>query len=347
MGTSEPGTGLTQMANAGTAVTKTNEASSAIMGARARAEIEARTIVAMNRPRNVELFKLNMLAACDRVRFADAAMYEKPVGGSKTATGLSIRFAEECARNYCNLDTSVMVVSEDDERRVLEAVGVDLETNVVHRTQAVVPKYVERLTVREGDEVIGQRKNSRGVTTYKIRANDDAMFTEHQKAAAKAKREVILMHIPSDIREECEERIEKTLAAVNGDPERFLASVLTSFAKVGVIDAQLEKYLGKPLKGANVAELARLKRIYTAISQGETTWVDVEAARVGHAEAAAASSATKGADGLKATLAKKKEAGAPAAAPAAAEPSPETDAERAARLAEDAALAAREAGGAR
>src|SRR4051812_26168305 len=114
MGTStEPSTALTQMANAGTAVTKTNETASAMMGARARAEIEARTIVAINRPRNVDLFKGNMLAACDRVRFADAAMYEKPVGGGKMATGLTIRFAEECARNYCNLDTSVVVVSED------------------------------------------------------------------------------------------------------------------------------------------------------------------------------------------------------------------------------------------
>jgi hypothetical protein len=315
---------------AGVAVSQTNETGAAMLGARARAEIEARAVMAMRNPRNVERFRDNMLAACDRPRFADAAMYEKPVGGNKTVAGLSIRFAEECARNYGNLDTSVVVISEDDERRVLEAVGVDLETNVVHRTQAVVPKYVERLNPRQGDEVIGHRTNSRGVTTYKIRATDDAMFTEHQKAAAKAKREVILMHIPSDIREECEERIERTLNAVGDDPEKFRKSVVAAFDRVGVVEAQIEKFLGKPLSGANIAELKRLKRIHAAISQGETTWAAVTAEQ--DTTASSEATPTKGAAGLKAAV--------PKTAPA-----PESEAEREKRRAEHAALVDAEQGG--
>ncbi len=260
-------------------VSQQNETGAAMLGARARAEIEARVVVAMNRPRDMERFRSNMQAACSRVLFADAAMYEKPVGDGKNASGFSIRFAEECARNYCNLDTSVIVVSEDDERRVLEAVGVDYETNVVHRTQAVVPKYVERLHPRQGEEILGERTNSRGVKTYRIRANDDAMFTSHQRAAAKAKREVILMHIPSDIREECEGWVEETLKAMRGDPVAYLASVVKAFEKIAITPEQLAEYLGKSLSVANTSELAKLRRIFQGISQGETTWKDTLAAK--------------------------------------------------------------------
>lgn len=270
-----------------TAPSKTNESASAMLAARARAEIEARTLVAINRPRNIEQFREAMLAACDRVRFADSAMYEKPVGSGKSATGLSIRFAEEAARQFKNLDTSVSVVSEDDEQRVLEAVGVDLEANVAHRVQAVVPKYVERLSPRKGDEVIGSRQNSRGQFTFKIRANDDALFTEHQKAAAKAKREVILMHIPSDIKEECEERIERTLAIVGDDPAAFLAKVVRAFDKEAITEAQIADYLGKPLSSLNVAEIKKLGRVLNGITQGETTWAQVVAEKAGAAAAEA------------------------------------------------------------
>lgn len=107
------------------AVSKTNETAAAGLAARARAEIETRAIMAWRRLRDVVAFRQRMVDACTRIAFADAAMWERPVGSGKTTSGLSIRFAEECARNYTNLDISIVVVSEDDEHRVNAARLID------------------------------------------------------------------------------------------------------------------------------------------------------------------------------------------------------------------------------
>lgn len=309
-----------------TAPSKTNETGAVMLAARARAEIESSMIVAIQRPRDVDHFREVILKACDRPIFADQAMYEKPTGrknGKETfATGLSIRFAEEAARHYGNLDISVTVIAEDDESRTIEAKGVDLETNVWYRAQAKFAKYVERLNPRQGEEVVGSRVNSRGVTTYKIRASDDQIFMEHQRAAAKATREVTLKLIPSWVKEECEERIERTLDQVGKDPEKFRSQVASAFDRKGVSLAALEKYLGKSLSSADVSELKLLKRIYNSISQGETTWAEI----VGQKEADAAESVAasdKGVDGLKSKLGGKAK---PAAEPAAQAAEPAKDA---------------------
>lgn len=294
-------------------VSKTNETAAAGLAARARAEIETRTLMAWRLPRDLVRFRQRMVDACNRIAFADSAMWERPVGSGKTTSGLSIRFAEECARNYTNLDISIVVVSEDDEHRVIEAVGVDLEVNVIHRVQAVIPKYVERLAPRAGDEIMSQRTNSRGITTYRIRANDDAMFTEHQRAAAKAKREVILFFIPSEIKEECEELIERTIAQVGGDPEKFRAKLIKTFDRIAVEEKQLEKYLGKVLSQASIPELKMLQRAYNAINQGETTWDDLMAAKRGPTnETTAEKPAGNGTTGLRDVVAKRAAAAKPA-----------------------------------
>lgn len=259
------------------AISKTNEASASVLGARVAEDIRARTLVAINRPRDVDAAKKRLLVSCEGFRFADAAMYAKPIGKNKPPiTGLSVRFAEEAARQFGNLDISVMIVSEDDERRVLEGVGVDLETNYIQRATAVVPKYVERLETRGGDEVVGQRTNSRGKVTFKVRANDDALHTITQAAAAKLRRDVTLLMIPWTVREECEEAIERTLAQLGDkDPEKFVAQVIQLFATIGVAESELAKFLGGPPSQMNVTQARFLRRIHQGIKQGEGTWKEV------------------------------------------------------------------------
>lgn len=308
------GSALQKYAPSATAVSKTNETGAVMLAARARAEIESSMIVAMQRPRDIERFREVMLKACDRPIFADQAMYEKPMGKNKAVTGLSIRFAEEAARNLGNIDVSCTVIAEDDETRTLEARGVDLETNVWYRATARFAKYVERLSVKPGDEVIGSRVNSRGALTYKLRATDDQIFTEHQKAAAKATREVTLKLVPSWVKEECEERIERTMEAVGKDPAKFGKSVTKLFDRLGVSLSALEKFLGKSLALADTSELKRLKRIHTAIQQGETTWADIVGAKEAEGSGAAHPTA-KGAGALKEKLNKRAPA-APAPEPA-------------------------------
>lgn len=297
------------------AVSQQNETSAAVFGARERAAIEARTLVAQKWPRDMNVVRDQLLEACGRFRFADMAMYEKPVGDKK-ASGLSIRFAEEFMRTYGNIDVAVYVVSENDEQRVLEAAAVDYQRNVAYRATAVVSKYVWRRSPRSGDEVVSKKTNSQNKTTYKIRADDDAMFTSTQAASAKASREATLKHCPADLREECEEKIEETLAAIGGkDPEKFLAEILKAFFKVGVEKAQLDEYLGKSVSLLNVAEMLQLRRLCQAIKQGETDWAEVmRSAKGGEGETAPAKKPEgKGTAGFKADL--KESAAQPTPAP--------------------------------
>jgi hypothetical protein len=315
--------GLVHVTQQPSAISKTNETSASMLASRARAEIQVRTEQALRFPRDEENARKRLLKACESVAFADAAIYAKPMGPGKEITGLSIRFAEEAARCWSNLDVSVIVISEDDDRRVLEAVSVDLETNHIERAQFIVPKFVERSSVKQGDEVIGSRQNSRGIAVYKIRASDDAMFTAHQAAASKARREAILIQIPFWIKEEAEERLNRTLDTLGGKPEAFLAGLLKSFERVGVTQTQIETIAGKTATMLTLPELRRLKKLQNAIESGETTWADVvaNAKKTDETPSGAASGGdaqpTKGAA---AALRKK-------AAPASTEPKPESKTE--------------------
>lgn len=283
-------TGMGQSAGTNS-VSVRNESASMMLAAREAKSVEVRALMAERHPRNVDHFRDGVLAACRRVGFADMAMYAKPVGG-KDVTGLSIRFAEEAIRHWKNAEVSVSIIAEDDESRTLEAVASDYENNIHYRSQARVSKFVWRLSPKQGEEVYGQKINSRRVMTYLVKADEDALFTAERAAAAKAMREVTLKLMPSDILEECESQIEKTLEAIGGDPEKFVIRLLEKFAKVGVIRAQIEKLTGKDMGVLNIAELQRLDKIRNAISQGETDWdtVMVESGKKKGAPAAEAKS---------------------------------------------------------
>lgn len=295
-------------------VSSANETSAAIFGARERAQIEARTWLAMQNPRKFETVRQNLLNACDRFMFADAAVYAKPVGKKKPPiTGLSIRFAEEFARAWRNLDVRTAIVSEDDFWRTIESTAFDYETNLAFTSGSIkVSKFVERKFPREGDEIISSRQNSQGEITYKIRAHDDALHTATQAACAKASREAILKHAPADLKEECEARCDATVKAFGDkDPEEFRKSVVASFFKLGITEAQLNDYLGKSVASLNVAELHVVRKLNQALNQGETTWKEVLEEKDGPPEPTNGKptpSTAKGTAGLKEALEKKGEA---------------------------------------
>lgn len=362
---SNPGTDLTLHQQS--LMAAANETGAAVLGQRERAAIEARTFMAWKNPRTFDRSRATLLKASERFRFADNAVYAKPMGEGKTAVGLSIRFAEEFVRAWGNLDVAVNVIADSDEFAVIEGVAVDLETNNVIRQQARVPKYVERKKPRQGDEILSQRTNSRGQVTYRIRAHDDAFFMLMQNMSAKMWRTVALKHCPSDLAEELEEACERTLQQLGGkDPEQFLRGIEQAFAKQGVTREMLEAFLGKGLSALNVAEMHQLRRIATALKQSETTWAEIIADKAEKDAAVTERAAAKvpapegekakggkGTAGLKADLVAKgtppeaKPVGtapvdppppapaaatpAPVAAPAA--PAPETDEQASARIA--------------
>ncbi|WP_435722131.1 hypothetical protein [Acinetobacter baumannii] len=62
---------------------------------KAKAQVEARYMMAMHRPRNWDAVRQDLLKECRRPSFADdtSTYYKKPVGG-RSVTGLGIRFVE-------------------------------------------------------------------------------------------------------------------------------------------------------------------------------------------------------------------------------------------------------------
>lgn len=259
-----------------------NESASAMLGARARAEVESRIIMARMRPRNLNVFREKLIDACKRTRFADAARYSKPLGrdrdgNEKFAEGFSIRFAEECARHLGNIDVVAQMVSDSPALREIEVAVIDLETLSRWATVVPIDKTVERRSPRKGDEIVSSRVNSQGATVYRIRAtDDDALLVKQAALISKAQREMIIKHIPSDIQEEMEEVILATLQKEEAtDPTAARKRVLDIFYLRGVGAGDLEAYVGHSIPPLSSAELDVLRRIAAGLKQGEITWAEL------------------------------------------------------------------------
>jgi hypothetical protein len=316
--TQEPGTALAPSSENALA-----ETTSTAVAAREKAAVEARFLVAMHRPRNPDQARLRILDACKRPRFAENARYSKPVG-DKRVTGLSIRFAEEAGRAWGNIDIAAVIVFDDRERRIYRVTGTDLETNATQHQDVIVEKVVERRNPRPGQTVIGSRTNSTGSKVYLIEASEDELLNKANAMLSKARRNVMLMLIPSDVCEEAEEQAIATLAdRAAKDPAGERKRITEAFWTLGVTPEQIVDFLGKPLEALNPAELNLLRTVYTAIRDGETTWgvavEELKAKKPGAAPAAPAAP-TKGAAGLKEKIGAKAAPAAPeqlAPAPAA------------------------------
>ncbi|KKK90791.1 hypothetical protein LCGC14_2719440, partial [marine sediment metagenome] len=141
-----------------------------------------------------------------------------------------------------------------------------------------VEKFVERRKTRQGDEIIGSRINSQGEKVYKKVATEDEVLVKANAACSKAKRNVILMLIPSDIREEAEETAIDTIKNQDArDPAAARKQIIDAFYTLGVSADQVQALMGKPLDQLNPGELQLLRQIHNGLKEGESTWAQVEA----------------------------------------------------------------------
>ena len=251
----------------------THETASSAVAAQARASVEARYIVASRNPRNWDQVRALMLKECTRSSFAHAAIYRKPIG--QGIEGPSIRFAEAAARIMGNIFTESPAIYDDDEKRIVRVSTTDLESNTAYSRDIVIEKVVERRTPREGQTVISRRVNSVGETTCLVRAGDDELLNKQEALISKAMRNNILRLFPGDLLDEClfvcrETQKQKDLQ----DPDAARNKVFDSFALIGVLPAEIAKYLGHDVAASSPAELAELRALYAAIRDGEATWGD-------------------------------------------------------------------------
>ncbi len=221
---------------------------------------------------------------CLRPGFANSAWWTLPYGNDpkKYPKGLSIRFAEAALRMAGNIDVQVQAVFDDSWKRIVRITVLDLETNFAYTTESVIDKAVER-TNPAGREVLAVRQNSVGKMTYLVAATEQELALKQGSAVSKAIRTQGLRLIPGDILDECKALIEATRAkgAQAEDPEAARKVILDNFAEIGVMPADLAKYLGHDTDIFQPAERELLRGLFVAIRNGDATWKDAMEAKFG------------------------------------------------------------------
>jgi len=237
------------------------------------AAVQARYALAKRMPRDYDEVRVRLLKECKRPRFAEVAIYHKPIG--KGIEGPSIRFAEAALRCMTNVWPEVITILDSEDTRIVRVSVTDLEANITYSKDVTITKTVER-SKAEGKDVLGSRLNSYGKTTYIVRATDDDILNKENALVSKALRTVGLRLIPGDILDEALEQVKRTLHdSAAQDPDAMRKRLVDAFASLGVGPAQLVAYLRHPLEQTSPAEITRLREIHAAIKDGETTWADV------------------------------------------------------------------------
>jgi hypothetical protein len=256
----------------------TNETASSVLAAQAKALVSARYEIAIRQPRNLDLVRQKLLLECERPSFAAVAIYRKPVG--KGIEGPSIRFAEAALQVMGNLAIETPAIYDDAEKRILRVIVADIETNVTHSKDVTVQKTVERRSVQDGDTVLRSRKNKEGHTVYIRLATDDEILNTENAIVSKALRTTGLRLIPGWLIDECMAVVRTTRARGDAEnPDAAKNKLFDAFRAVGVTAEAVCEWLRHPADAIQPAEMEELRGIYTAIKDGDTTWIEVMDAR--------------------------------------------------------------------
>lgn len=238
----------------------------------AKALVQGRIIMAIQRPRDFDEVRRRLLNDCKRPRFAEAARYAKPMGGV-TLKGWSIRFAEAAVRHLGNIDCRAGIIAQDDDKIVLRFDAIDLETNAGFGGEITIDKTVERRKPRSGEMALKVRTNSTGQPTYTVRANEDDLQTKLASAVSKGIRTFALRLVPADILEDC---LDVIIARPKEDPAAARKRIVDSFVALGVGPEAIKRLVGiKDLSLLTAPQLQTLRETYTAIREGDLSIEEV------------------------------------------------------------------------
>lgn len=252
------------------------ETSSTAVAAQAKAMVEARYVMAMQRPRNWDQVRQDLMKECKRPSFAHnkSAYYRKPIG--QGVEGLGIRFVEVALRCMTNVLIETTMIFEDAAKEIHRVAVTDLESNVTYPLDVRVSKTVERSKPMDDGSYISVRTNSYGKPVFTVPANDDDLLNKRAAQISKAIRTLGLRIIPGDMQDEAEEIIKSVrLDEAARDPDAERKRVADAFAGIGVKASDLVEYLGHSLDTCSPTELVDLRGVYGAIKDGEATWKSV------------------------------------------------------------------------
>lgn len=279
------------------ALRQQSETAASAVAERERAALQAKYIMAERRPRDVERFRLRLVADCKRPGFAEVAKYSRPVGGGNTAEGPSIRFVEAALRAYGNTSAEVSTVFDNERLRILRVTVIDYEVNTGYSIEIPVAKAVEKRGDNKGNPptgrtVISSRINSAGHATYLVEATEDEVIVRQAALVSKAIRTQGLRILPGDIVEEAMGVVEATLQNPGEDRAKTIRTMIDAFAEqLNIGLEQLREWNeGRDLMTLNGKQIAELKKIGAAIREGHARWEDFMEAKdpAGSVEAAEA-----------------------------------------------------------
>lgn len=239
--------------------------------AAAEAWIKGACAMAVKFPRDLDVVRQKLLHECERPSFAAAALYSKPVGTTKV-TGLSIRFAEQAIASMQHIHVSTLTLAETDDWRKIEVRVWDAQNMVSYADETTIQKTIERRSVAKGQEVIRTRPNRSGELLYIIRAEEGDLLNQVNAAKSKAIRNAGLRLVPGWLLDECKEAVNETMRKRDkSDPDKAKREIFDSFAALGVSVDLLKSYIGHDKPVLQPEELQELRKLYTAIKDGETT----------------------------------------------------------------------------
>ena len=229
-----------------------NQGTVAIEASRAVAEAQGKLIIAKRFPRDeVEAYNKAM-QVCKLPTMAEKAFYSFPRGG-QTVEGPTIRFAEELARCWGNIDYGIKELSQDKGKSEMQAYAWDLETNA---------QSVQNFTNPHIREVNGKMRT--------LTSQRD-IYENNANMATRRLRSRILAILPAWFVEDAIAECKKTIAGQNDIPliER-VKKMVVQFAKFGVTQEQIETRLKRKVNTMTVEDFTEYLGIYNAIKNGES-----------------------------------------------------------------------------
>ena len=233
-----------------------NQGTIAIEVSRAIAEAQGKLFIAKQFPRDQTAAFASIMEVCSRYGFASKAFYAFPRSG-QTITGPNIRFAEELARCWGNVDYGIKELSRDAGKSELQAYAWDLETN----TQSV-----QNFTNPH------QREVGKKMVTL---TSDRDIYENNANMAARRLRARILAILPAWLVDAAIQKCKKTVEKGDGKDNMPLIdrvrNMVATFSQLGVKQDQIEKRLKHKVDTMTGEELTEYIGIYNSIKDKDST----------------------------------------------------------------------------
>ena len=248
---------LTQIAD----FSSINQGTIAIEASRAIAEAQGKLVIAKRFPRDEVQSYAKAMEACQRPTMAAKAFYSFPRGG-QTVEGPRIRFAEELASCWGNIDYGIKELSQDDGKSEMQAYAWDLETNA---------QSVQNFTNPH------QREQGKKMVTLTSQRD---IYENNANMATRRLRSRILAILPAWFVEDAIAECKRTLSGQNDTPliDR-VKKMVVQFAKLGVTQEMIEKRLKRKIDTMTSDDFVEYVGIYNAVKGGESKiadWFDAQ-----------------------------------------------------------------------